>query len=304
MPEPMPEPTPDAVPGPGRLPGPVVAGVDGSRAGGAAAEWAAHEASARRLPLLLLHAWSWEPVDMPVTQDEETHRRLAEDMLRSTERGLRERHPGLEITAERVPQPAVDSLVEGAEGAEMLVLGSRRYGPVLGFLLGSVGLRVLGRAGCPVVMVRGDESPRPERDEVVAGLRGTSAQSGPVLAFAFAAAAAHGLRVRAVRAWSPPTVFSYSPSAMRLADEHGGIEAHEEKLLEDALAPWRERFPQVPVTTRVEIGSGTEVLLTSSARARLLVIGRRASSGGRHLGPAAHATLHHADCPVAVVAHP
>ncbi|MEU8351325.1 universal stress protein, partial [Streptomyces sp. NPDC048845] len=102
MPEPMPEPTPDAVPGPGRLPGPVVAGVDGSRAGGAAAEWAAHEASARRLPLLLLHAWSWEPVDMPVTQDEETHRRLAEDMLRSTERGLRERHPGLEITAERV----------------------------------------------------------------------------------------------------------------------------------------------------------------------------------------------------------
>ncbi|MCC3655430.1 universal stress protein [Streptomyces sp. S07_1.15] len=290
------------------MPRPVVAGLDGTRASFAAADWAAREALRRELPMTLVHAWSWEPVDLPVTRDEETQREAARRMLHEAAAGLEERYPDLDLTVEQPPAPAVAALLERSEDAEMLVLGTRGYGPLLGFLLGSVGLQVLGRAGGPVVMVRAaeDESDRPERrrDEVVAGLHQLTAGGEPVFAFAFAHAAAHGMRLRAVRAWSLPTVFNYSPAAMKLADESGGIEAHEKKLLHDALKPWRERYPEVEVVEHVDIGAAAEVLLSASARAGLMVVGRRGTPGrGRHLGPVAHATLHHAGCPVAVVAH-
>ncbi|MBQ0986863.1 universal stress protein [Streptomyces sp. F63] len=291
------------------MPRPVVAGLDGTRASFAATDWAAREALRRELPMTLVHAWSWEPVDLPVTQDQEAQREAARRMLHEAAAGLRERYPDLDLTVEQPPAPAVAALLEHGEHAAMTVLGTRGYGRLLGFLLGSVGLQVLGRATAPVVMVRAaeDESggpERPARDEVVAGLHQLTASGEPVFAFAFAHAAAHGMRLRAVRAWSLPTVFNYSPAAMKLADESGGIEAHEKKMLHDALKPWRERYPEVEVVEHVDIGAAAEVLLTASARAGLMVVGRRAAPGrGHHLGPVAHATLHHADCPVAVVPH-
>ncbi|WP_309058154.1 universal stress protein, partial [Streptomyces sp.] len=78
---------------------------------------------------------------------------------------------------------------------------------------------------------------------------------------------------------------------------------YEEKALRDALAPWRERFPDVPVAEHVELGSAGQVLLSSSGAAQLLVVGRRARRGavGPRIGSVAHAALHLAPCPVAVV---
>ncbi|NJQ00207.1 universal stress protein [Streptomyces zingiberis] len=290
------------------MPRPVVAGIDGTRAGSAAADWAAREALRRELPLTLVHAWSWEPLDLPVTQDTEAQREAAGRLLHEAAGALRERHPRLELTAEQPPAPAVTALLARSEDAEMLVLGTRGHGRLMGFLLGSVGLQVLGRAASPVVMVRpaqdGSDRPAPPgRSEVVVGLENLTATGEPVLAFAFAHAAANGMRIHAVRAWALPTVFNYSPAAMELADEAGGIEAHEKQQLHTALRPWRERYPQVEVVEQVEIGAAAEVLLTASGRAGLVVVGRRRRPGRGHLGPVAHATLHHACCPVAVVSH-
>ena len=57
------------------------------------------------------------------------------------------------------------------------------------------------------------------------------------------------------------------------------------------------------VTQHVEMGSAGEVLLTAAASAQLLVVGRRAhrSAVGTRVGSVAHAAMHHAPCPVAVV---
>jgi nucleotide-binding universal stress UspA family protein len=41
-----------------------------------------------------------------------------------------------------------------AEGAELLVVGSRGYGRIFGALLGSVSQYVAARAPCPVVVMR------------------------------------------------------------------------------------------------------------------------------------------------------
>ena len=71
----------------------------------------------------------------------------------------------------------------------------------------------------------------------------------------------------------------------------------------EALAPWRERYPDVPVAEHVELGSAGQVLLSVSGGAQLLVVGRRARRGavGPRIGSVAHAALHLAPCPVAVV---
>jgi nucleotide-binding universal stress UspA family protein len=97
-------------------------------------------------------------------------------------------------------------------------------------------------------------------------------------------------------------VFAYSPGSMKLLDEAGGMEPYERKALDEALRPWRDRYPQVPVTEHVEMGSAGQVLLAAAAHAHLVVVGRHASRPvGPRIGSVAHALLHHAPCPVAVV---
>ncbi|WP_406516085.1 universal stress protein [Streptomyces sp. NBC_00873] len=286
---------------------PVTVGVDGSPESLAAADWAAREAALRGLPLRVVYAWLWQPLDVPIVQDREVQAHSANAVLREAETRVADRYPDLSVTAEVVPNTAVPTLLTEADQAGMLVLGSRGHGAIAGFLLGSYGQQVIASATRPVVSVRAPngQAHEPEGDEVVVGQQGEAEDSDAVLEFAFEAAAARGATVRAVRAWSLPPIFAYSPGSMRLADEAGGLEPFERKTLEQALAPWQEKFPAVPVIPHVEIGSAGQVLLSAASGAQLLVLGRRVrrSPVGNRIGSVAHAALHHADCPVAVVPH-
>ncbi|MFI9583880.1 universal stress protein [Streptomyces sp. NPDC052236] len=285
----------------------IVVGVDGSPESLAAADWAAREATLRGMPLRIVHAWLWEPLDVPIVQDRETQGQSAIAVLREAETRVTGGYPNLSVTAEVVPDTAVAALLNEAERSDILVLGSRGHGALVGFLLGSYGQQVIAAATRPVVSVRIRDGEARDLDggEVVVGQQGRPEDSSAVLAFAFEAAAARGATVRAVRAWSLPPVFAYSPGSMLLADEAGGLEPFEKKSLAEALAPLRERFPDVPVIEHVEIGSAGQVLLSAASRAELLVVGRRVrrSPVGTHIGSVAHAALHHATCPVAVVPH-
>lgn len=291
--------------------GPITAGVDGSPESRAAVHWAAREAALRGLPLRLVHAWLWQPLDVPIVQDREAQARSAESLVREAKSEITGRYPDVRVSAEVVPDTAVAALLDESERTSMLVLGSRGHGAIVGFIVGSYGQQVIASAACPVVAVRapaGEEDPAtvPEPrtgDEVVVGQHGSPDDCDAVLGFAFETAAAHGVGVRAVRAWSLPTLYTYSPGSMRLADEAGGLEPFERKALAEAVKPWRERYPGVPVTEHVEIGSAGQVLMSATGRALLLVVGRRArrSPIGSRIGSVAHASLHHAPCPVAVV---
>jgi nucleotide-binding universal stress UspA family protein len=218
-----------------------------------------------------------------------------------------ERHPGLEVTTDVLEGQPAETLAAAASDAEMLVLGSRGHGAVVGFLLGSVGRHVIAEATRPVVLVRAGDKASNEvaGHEIVVGQEGTPEDSAPALRFAFETAAARGATVRAVRAWTLPPVFAYSPASLKLLDEAGGLEPYEKQALTDALRPWRERYPDVHVVEHVELGSAGQVLLSVSGRAQLMVVGRRArrTAVGARIGSVAHGVLHHADCPVAVVPH-
>lgn len=285
----------------------VIVGLDGSLESQAAAEWAAREALRRGLPLQLVQAWpDGQVLDLPLTEDPSVREHWEQRVLREAKENLTARHPELTVSTEQVREWVVAALVARSEHAEMLVLGSRGQGAVAGYLLGSVGLQILGRAKSPVIMVRRDAPANSEgTGEVVVGVQDVEESAGPLLDFAFAMAAERKTGLRAVRAWSLPPVFAYSPASIELLDEAGGMEPYQQQLLAEALQPWREKYPDVPVTEQVEIGSASEVLLSAASGAELLVVGRRAhrSAFTTRLGHVAHAALHHAVCPVAVVPH-
>ncbi|MFH8384231.1 universal stress protein [Kitasatospora sp. NPDC018058] len=282
----------------------VAAGVDGSPASTAAAHWAAEEAVRCGASLRLVHAWPWltdgvssfaEPDDLP---------EAAQRTLAAAAEEIRGRHPGLAVHTDAVLDAPVDGLVAAAADVDLLVLGSRGLGGFTGLLLGSVSMAVAGRSGTPVVVVRESREGRTGTGsgEVVVGVDAHSPEE-EVLAFAFREAALRGARVRAVHGWDLPPLFGYAGGAVP-AGEIAQLEALEAKLLSLALAGQREQHPEVEVVEDVRLGAARG-LVETSAGAALVVVGRRRRpiEFGPRLGRVAHAALHHAEAPVAVVPH-
>ncbi|UOQ58640.1 universal stress protein [Leucobacter allii] len=136
----------------------VVVGVDGSEASRKAIAFAAEEASQRGVPLIAVYAWM--PPLTPgleyLWSEElvESQRAAAEEAIAIGVAGLAERYPDLEIERRILQSAPVAALVQSAEGAEMLVVGSRGRGGISRLLLGSVSHGVLQALPCPVVVTR------------------------------------------------------------------------------------------------------------------------------------------------------
>ncbi|AWE53685.1 universal stress protein [Streptomyces nigra] len=265
----------------------VTVGCDGSRASRAAAEWAAREARMLGLPLHLLHVRG---------SDHPTRTAWPCD----TAGALAARHPGLAIRAEQFAGQPADVLADLARDAALLVLGSRAPGRVGGFLAGSVAHAVLARTERPVVLVRegtGHHDDTESRTPVVLGLD-LAHPDARLIGFAFSAAARRGTTLRIVhdgdhRPEGEPPSAGPRPRTLRRALAPGEI-----------LRPWREKLPEVPVAEEDLCGTPGAHLVDLSREASLVVIGRQVRDGfGARLGPVAHAVLHRATAPVAVVPH-
>ncbi|MFD5406479.1 universal stress protein [Streptomyces griseorubiginosus] len=175
--------------------GPVVVGLDGSPASVTAAWWAARTAVEQRLPVLLLHSWTTQPVGAPIAQEALGKQRYGGEVLEGMEAELLQRHDDLKVTTELVSAPASKALADLGGTAAPLVLGSRGHGSIASFFLGSVSLYVLGLARCPVVAVRAEDTDDDaERYEIVVGVQEAGAASDPLLEFGFTAAEARGGR--------------------------------------------------------------------------------------------------------------
>ncbi|MCX5521677.1 universal stress protein [Streptomyces bobili] len=296
----------------------VVAGIDGSSESRAAAEWAAREAKLRGLRLTLVHVW--QPVPEPMAQapllGAETQQHWSERIPRETAEGLRLRHPGVEITQRQLTGTPADVLADAAKDAELLVLGSRALSGLGGFLVGSVGLSVVAHAGVPVVLVRAGGQAADEHVMDPAGIPSAAAPYRPVvlgldvekpddtvLAFAFEEAARRDTALHVVHAWTLAPYYVYSlPAAPEIGAELGRREA---AALAGLLRPWRTKYPDVEVVEISRMGTAADRVLDASREASLVVVGRRIRRNpfGTHIGPVAHAVLHHSTAPVAVVAH-
>lgn len=254
----------------------IVVGVDGSSTGVSALEWAADTAALWRCPLHLVHAARADEFDI----DAQSQRILAWADRRLARTGRRH----LEVTMSVRRGVPVAVLSQAGATAQLLVLGRRGSGSLRcpELMLGATALACATRSPTPVVVVPTKWPVRVGQAQVrgrclVIGVDGSPAGQAAI-EFAFTEAAERNLSLTAVYAGSP---------------KEGA------PLLDDALATWREKYPDIAVTERVERSRPAATLIRTAARAALLVVGARGD--GSPLGSVTQAVLRHAACPVAVV---
>ncbi|WP_405917931.1 universal stress protein [Streptomyces sp. NBC_00728] len=288
---------------------PLVVGVDGSEPGMRAVDWATDEAALRGLPLRLVYASLWERYEgasLAEGLDRSTEQVMADTVVEAAAERARRRDAGVRVTTEVMPDDAVSALLREGLNATALVLGSRGRSGIAEMLLGSVSLTVAARAHCPVIVLRGshdNQGGTGRRGPVVLGV-GDPSHGSAAAVFAFREAAERGVPLEAVRAWRWPSreTAGHPPAAGEPARPH---EREAVEILDKALNGTAAEFPAVVVHRSTTEGAARTALLDASADAGLLVVGvrRHDSHGhiGMQLGRVAHAVLHHASCPVAVV---
>jgi nucleotide-binding universal stress UspA family protein len=280
---------------------PIIVGADGTDSSKAAVGWAAREAHRLHLPLRVTHVFEWEWGTVPYdtsNQELDLAREHAESVTATAVFEARLRAHDLKVDADPVVGSPAARLLADSEEAHLVVLGSRGRGGFSSLLLGSVSQRVATHAGCSVVVVRGDEA---ADGPVVVGVD-DSPSADTVLETAFDQAAGRGSTLEVVRSYLPPLPLWMS--SVRAADLPTPAEDAEERArLEQQLAPWRDKYPGVPVEVTLTHTGIASVLVTASARAQLVVVGShgRGVIAGALLGSTGLQLLHHAQCPVYIV---
>ena len=165
-------------------------------------------------------------------------------------------------------------------------------------MLGSVGLEVAARSQVPVVVVRG-EAAGPATGVVTAAVRGTA--DADWMGYAAREAQLRKATLRMLSVWNPLTHAGSMATMLDGLDEMAQAHGRHMETLAEAL---RRAFPALTLTTEVAGGtSAAGILVEASRHTDLLVVGarRRPMGLGPSLGHVAHALVHHAHCPVAIV---
>jgi nucleotide-binding universal stress UspA family protein len=95
-------------------------------------------------------AAAWSALARSFEQAEEQERAEREQQLAAIEGKLA---PGINASAELLRGDPAERLIESSADLDLLLLGSRAYGPLRRVLLGSVSSPLLRRAECPVIVV-------------------------------------------------------------------------------------------------------------------------------------------------------
>ncbi|MEV6881412.1 MULTISPECIES: universal stress protein [unclassified Streptomyces] len=143
--------------------GTVVVGVDGSDSSKRAVRWAVRQAEATGGAVEAVTAWEvpqfhgalgWLP---PSSGDEAAlEARARQELIRTVEEAVGPQPP-VEVRAEARYGTPAGVLLKAAQGASLLVVGSRGRGGFAGLLLGSVAQHCVQHAPCPVLVVRGED---------------------------------------------------------------------------------------------------------------------------------------------------
>jgi nucleotide-binding universal stress UspA family protein len=149
------------------MPG-IIVGIDGSGHSHKALEWAVNEGAVRHAPLTVLTvnqvstgysealAGYWYGGSIAYPDDRDVTKKALEEAREETDSVLDKldessRPPS--VTVRAVTGLPGDELLAAADGADMLVVGSRGAGGFKRLLLGSVSVQATHHAHCPVVVI-------------------------------------------------------------------------------------------------------------------------------------------------------
>ena len=292
----------------------IVVGVDGSDGARAALAWALAEAVRRGAEVDVLSAvpvdFYWDDaylradggVDRVRADTETRARALIEEVRRDP--AVASVAAGVPVDVVVVAGPPAEFLVDRAEGADLLVVGSRGRGAARSTLLGSVALHCVTHAPCPVVVVHPTRPAVEGAGTVVVGLD-DSAPARAALRVAVAEAARMGAEVEAVVVYHRPDLWSdlYTWSAPPTDETQDHALRGGERVVAEVLGDTAGSGPRVRVVALE--GPTGPVLALRAEDAALLVVGSRSRSAlrGLVLGSVALHCVVHAPVPVMVV-HP
>jgi nucleotide-binding universal stress UspA family protein len=139
----------------------IVAGVDGSAESRTALRWAVRQAELTGSDVQAVIVWhypvmaggyAWAPVSVLESTD---FREIAAKELNEAIADVVDPASGVQVGALVKEGNPAQVLLDLAEGAELLVVGSRGHGGFAGALLGSVSQHCAHHAPCPLVIIRG-----------------------------------------------------------------------------------------------------------------------------------------------------
>ncbi|MFC7530089.1 universal stress protein [Actinoplanes sp. GCM10030250] len=280
----------------------IVVAVDGTDSSRAAVRWAAREAELSNQPLLLVHVmdWDWAAARYDFGSEHfETARKSADGIAARAATEATTVAPAIDVSTDVAIGDPSAQLIIASEGAHLLVLGNRGRGGFAGLHLGSVSQRVAMHAACPIVVVRGRTTPL--QGPIAVGIDDTDG-ADEVLEAAFTAARARGTSLSVIRSFVPVLMsyWGHLPPAQVHTPEQDDAER---ARLTAQLAPWREKYPDVPVEILLSHDSAAALLVGVSHGTQLVVVGSRGHGviAGTLLGSTGLQLLHHAECPVLIV---
>lgn len=274
----------------------VVVGMSGQPAARAALHWAIDYARPRRLEVELVHVvdatFGTSPAGFLRSAREQAALLLAREIEEAA--GIA---PEVTLRATVLEGSPTGALTDWAVGAELLIVGSHALGRFRDYVFSTHAAQIAAHAAGSVVVV-------PERDDasgtgVVVGVDGSEASLAAVQ-FAAEQADRLGERLTAVYCWSAPAPWT-EDSAM--IDWPMEPDEADRLVLAEAVAGLAERYPDLDLDLRLDLGLPVDALVTAGAGARLLVVG----SHGRHgfarfwLGSVSHVIVLTMPCPVAVI---
>ncbi|MEX5302324.1 universal stress protein [Kocuria sabuli] len=294
--------------------GEVVVGIDGSEQSLGALRWAAREARRRGLPVRMVTAYS-----LPVfsgsgfdtgyaTVDEAALTRGVEELLNHAAEQVGA--VGVELRATVETGDPSGALLELSRSAELMVLGSRGRGGLLGRLLGTVSTAVPAHAKCPTGVVPlpwskehlSEEELTTTRalvDRVVVGSDG-SAQARAAMLYAAEEARLLGVPLRVVCALPPVSgALAWMPTAVDFEVMHDDVA----RSLNGGVAWLKSWFPDLEIGSELADGPPVQVLVEQTRSNGLVVLGTRGRGGfaGMLLGSTSQGVLHNAAGPVLIV---
>lgn len=286
----------------------VAVGVDGSEQAFTAAAWALDVAARRHIPLDVVHSWSipLPPVGLgpaPVGLSDDRIRGAAQAVLDDAVTRLQASTPDVTVNGSLYPGTPAAALLDAAEHATLVVVGSSGLDRVTEFILGSVTQQVVTHAPCPVAVVPSHAADEPglEAGRVVVGIDG-SELSVDATHLAFEEASLRHAGLTLLHVWNAP---AYDTAGVVMPDTLLLEAAHTDELraMAETVAGLGEKYPDVQVEQRLRQGRPAKVLADASRGAALVVVGSRGHGGfaSMLLGSTSRSLLHHAQCPVLVV---
>lgn len=286
--------------------GAIVAAVDGSHRDPAVIDWAAAEAAALEVPLHLVHAVDLgtplsaygELLTSPdiVDKVEQESVRVATE---ARDRVLASR-PELSVTTALPTGAPAGGLLNAADGARLLVVGSARKSRVERIVLGTTSLSVVAHSPCPVILV--PENCATSGDgRVVVGIDGSEHS---LLAFEYAleAAAGRNRTVTTVTTWNVEVVDGVVVTEPG-SSEWESVDARYRRMARSSIAELGAAHPDIEVTVEVHHGRAADTLVDVAHGADLLLVGSRGRGGfrGMLLGSVSQRVLGRATSPVGVL---